>query len=291
MDTTSPLFEKLDECIGFVDIAGRQVETILRGGSISEAEQSQIIQKAHQTFSFLHQNLHSFHSENNRNYYLEIGVKLHNKCRNLVSPNYVEIRALLRAISGLIILAFGDRTAKVFAICIKLLSKSGEEFIRENESRANDCFSICISLWNSAKEETLAIFEQLPPLEIQELKIYIAKCFVGKLTMLTKHFVDNEETTSIIMAALDIIQTLQLSYKFTIIEKLLGISNSYSQLSSKETAINLMHLCLDTLQLHPPTNKPEQSDPSANNENEIEKYIELKMRCCLALSYLYSELK
>lgn len=61
--------------------------------------------------------------------YLALGVKLHNKARNLVNDSYIEVRSLLKSCAAFIFLAVSQNMKLQGAITVlKILSKSGQEF-------------------------------------------------------------------------------------------------------------------------------------------------------------------
>ena len=108
----------------------KSLEPLIRGASsdVIENTKKSISSKALSLFQNINQS--DYFTSADKDGFLALGVKLHNKARNLTNDTYSEIRTLLKACAAFIFLGVSHNMKVQGAITVlKILSKSGQEFL------------------------------------------------------------------------------------------------------------------------------------------------------------------
>lgn len=107
----------------------KALEPLIRGASIDIIENTKktVFKNALSLFQEIKNS--DYFSSSDKDSFLALGVKLHNKARNLTNESYSEIRSLLKSCAAFIFLGVSQNMKLQGAITVlKILSKSGQEF-------------------------------------------------------------------------------------------------------------------------------------------------------------------
>jgi hypothetical protein len=159
-----------------VETIVKLVEILLRGGSLNEksAQDSNILlNESYSVLKWYSCGNQPIPSDIERKDGLNLAIKLHNKSKNLTSNSQVQLKNILKAISGHMLLFYGDNSPKVFCPVIKILTVAGKDL--QHCAPALDtsfqCLSAVVKIWSMSN--ITAIQQTLPPLELQEMKIAV----------------------------------------------------------------------------------------------------------------------
>jgi len=106
---------------------------------------------------------------------MKLAIKLHNKVKNLASNSYLELRNVLKANSGLMLIFYGLKSLKVISPAVKILSSAGKDLQRCSNADAISlqCLSSAVQIW--ASTNSIMIEQLLSPLEFQDMKILVCQ--------------------------------------------------------------------------------------------------------------------
>jgi hypothetical protein len=299
------------------------VETILRGKTSSVNMQDLLCLsfKCYDFFSSTDADASNL-SPSIKTKFLEHGVKLYNKIRNLTAI-HLEIRSNLKATCAWIFGSFGESSSKVFSICLKLLAKCGEDFSKISKEspsvspeaynqKALRCYSAALSLWNHSEE--IELYNQLPPLEVSEIRLSIFRCLLGRIRLVGTTTKDEQhplkELKKDISKAAEMIPTFHLRYRLSLVELIYDIispqngrfftsdlassESSSSTFSLNQDVISYYTLCLDILEIpnDPKVTEGKTDDfPVAEERLLYNRKVDLSVRAYLSLAFLYAEMK
>lgn len=222
-----------------------------------------------------------------RSQIMDLSIKLHNKCRNITMNQYLEIRTVLKASSAYIFSYLGGKSAKVHSTVLKLFSKCGEEFSQlcNNERLADICFKEVEHLWKVIEENSLC--EELPPIEVQEIRIGVFHSLVGKIRMSMNKEPDVKQLKQFIAPAMDLCRSIPLKHKLLFIDTLLHIGSAAADNEdTRNEALSFYRTGIELL---------EQSDKNVNDNEENSMHlgtlIQLKAKAYLAMILTYCEMK
>lgn len=290
-----------------IDNVLKRLETLLRSSQsrASSHEVQELVGYARRIFEYFHDVVVNKREEvqvENSNDYVELAVKLHNKVRNLNAPILSIAKNLLRASAAWMFILFGEKTSKILSIIIKLLSKSGEELCRQEDTKALglDCFNACIVLWKSSGD--VPIYDQLPALELQDTKFCVFKSLQGVImnSNVTKmHANDIKQVASF---GVDIAESLDDRFQLSLVDTLFKIGHQFADCQEdthknrKVDAIHFLNLAVSILRkpafqnmLH--TDVDVDTSASDGKSSLIRTYLDLRVRVYLALVYIYTDIK
>lgn len=221
-------------------------------------------------------------SETERNRLLDLAVKLHNKCRNL-SSSHLEVRAILRASCAWMFATFGDRHYRVSIIVMKLMRKSGDDMhLVGNSKYALECWVAASNLWHYIK--STPSIDQLPPLEVQDLKLSIFNCYLGILKTKGQEGdrKNTQEALANLQAAMELLPFVSFTNRIGLAQVLVSIASTFAV--SKELqndAINMYNKCVEIL------DASKLNDYGESSAEAKYKVNNLRLRCFLSMAYLY----
>lgn len=163
--------------------------------------------------------------------YLQMAILLHNKARNLIQSTFLELRAILKAVSACILYNYSSPSTKSMIMCIKLLTRSGQELniIRNQKERSFLCYISATNIWSKQLNQSI-LSSSLAPIELQELKMSSFQAYLDIAIYLTQDIIINSLNTNqkdkikqSIMCALDLVQSLPSSNKLTFAESVMNI--------------------------------------------------------------------
>jgi hypothetical protein len=268
-------------------------EVMLRGGlsRASEEELEQTKADSYRLYRYFHHGdgigkLLEKISDGSKRNLLELSIRLHNKIRNLPS-SLIETRAILKAACAWAFATLSERHDKVSIIVIKLLRKAGEEMFHINlHEKALDCFEVAINLWSTI--ESAPYIDQLPPLEVQDLKLAVFFCHLQILKLVN---LDTESIKSIkqyLQSCFELLPYVSTKNRLTLAESLADIASKLSgKKEFQQSSISIFDKCVEILNSHDlMADKPH----SASNESEqkrLQMASALKLRCYLSMAYIF----
>lgn len=262
-----------------------KIEVMLRGGSmkLTDDDVDDLKHDAYDIYALFRKGHNMNLSEEYKRQLLEISIKLHNKIRNL-SNSLIEIRAILKAACAWAFAALSEKHDKVSVIVIRLLRKAGEELTHiKIMDKAFDCFIAATNLWKTV--ENAHYIDQLPPLEVQDLKLAIFFCHLQVLKLLSAEDGKTNEIKEHLQAAMNLSPYVSIKNRFNLAELMAGIA---SQLSMKNqfhsAAINLFDKCIDILDSK---DLNLENNASAEVEMKLKHVNTVKMRCYLSMSFIF----
>lgn len=110
---------------------------------------------------------------------MNLAVKLHNKVKNLPSNQLLmEIKFILKAAAGYMLVYYGCKSWKVICPTIKILSSVGKDLQKFDSylPLALSCTSSAIKLWNNSNG--IMLQDLLSSLEYQDMKILVFQVFL-----------------------------------------------------------------------------------------------------------------
>jgi hypothetical protein len=282
---------QLTEVLQDIEVIIQMVETILRGktNSVDLDQLLTLSDKAYEYFSdpMELEGISSNINDASRTKYLEIGVKLHNKARNL-GQSQVAIRSNLKAACGWMFAAFGEKSAKVFMIVLKLLAKCGEDFrkfVGKND-RALACFETAISLWSNV--ERLELRDRLPPVDIQDMRIAVFRSHLGKGKILMNQTASLKDVKGTLTSAFEMVPSLHLRYRISFVELIMDLITKHFKSEPKMSeAINFYSMNLDVLEI--PNDKFDENDEVNEQDELIQRKMELSIRSYLSLAFIHAD--
>lgn len=291
----------MDTIIPDIDKIMSKLELLLRGGQSkiqsNEIQELLILSNKIYLFFFNIVSKGNEYNSNQKNQFLELAVKLHNKARNLTSQNLTEIRTILKASCAWMFIIFGDKNSKILSTIIKLLTKCGEEFHlnHKNNRCASECYnSVCI-LWSNSND--IPIYNDLPPLELQEIKLAVFRSLIGKINIEINNDEKNFEIKKIkqnFASILSLVSGLHIRYRLLIIDRLLKVGHKCADLKMNlRDALHFITIALDLLdnvKIDELINCNDDNVVSSKVVDEFkEQIIEYKIKSFLMLVYIYSE--
>lgn len=321
-NSTSKL-DNLNQIFYEVENISNTIEVILRG-KIHTIDVPKFLTGLDQIYDYFHERCKADFKEvngTNKNKYLEIGVKLQNKIRNLNANNlqYLEIRTVIRAICCWIFLYFGELNPKSYLIILKVLAKCGYDFhhhLAESSSselfntkekmiyRALVCYDTQLKLFEGADD--LQVYHRLPPLEIQEIRMAVFRSIVGSMKILFDlgghpDWIENEEVGRkerlmselhrLMQLARTLVPSLHLRYRICLVELLFEITRenlSHEQGVAHE-AISYYTSALDILEI--PNDRIHESEDREEEASLNRRKLDLESRAYLGLSFIHAENK
>lgn len=309
-----------------VENVSNTVEVILRG-KIHTIDIPKFLKDLDEIYDYFHRRSKTDFEEvisTNSNKYLEIGVKLQNKIRNLSSNNlqYLEIRTTIRAICCWIFLYFGELSAKSYLIILKVLAKCGYDFhhhLAEQSALSSDlynskkkflcralvCYDTQLQLFESADD--LQVYHRLPPLEIQDVRMAVFRSIVGSMKILFEvgghpDWEEGEENPAArrvklmdelhrrLILARSMVSSLHLRYRICLVELLFEIIRDRLSQEGGEMsdAINYYTTALDILEI--PNDRVHDSEDREEDASLYRRKIDLEMRAYLALCFIHTEI-
>ncbi|RYH20879.1 hypothetical protein EON65_22210 [archaeon] len=182
--------------------------------------------------------------------YLEAAIKLYNKLRNVPPHGFQEVKMLLKGACAWLFSLFAERNGKSLSVLLKTLSKCGADFnsVYHKLDMAVECYNAVISFWEAAAD--MDVFRDLPPLELQFIKICVFSCMLFKLGVCFSAE-DNKSFKSLFTKALELSQSLPTRHKLQLVDKLMSfgqqISNDEKQLSKAASYFQQAHDMLERL--------------------------------------------
>ena len=177
---------------GLVSDVEKQIELIIRGGSIGGQNQSapiesrQLLNAASNLFDTLSSPLlqQEYLDVQDKTARVNAAVRLHNKVRNLAPAAHAELRAIAKACAAWMLMLFNQPVPKSLCAVIKLLSRAGQETQPFSELISLACCKAAIKLWGRVSLQTLS--QLMPPLEIQDIKIAVFQAYLDQADILVR---------------------------------------------------------------------------------------------------------
>lgn len=265
-------------------------EIMLRGGhsKMTEDEIESIKLDSYRLYDVFHNgseimDLVNRISEETKRSFLEAFIKLHNKIRNLPS-NLMETRAVLKASCAWAFATLSEKHDKVSIIVIKLLRKAGEELVLIHiDDKALDCFAVAINLWRTI--QNASYIDQLPPLEVQDLKLAIFSCHLQVLKLLNLENGTTMEIKDHLQSAMELLPFVSIKNRLSLAELLADIA---SRLSTKKqfhsSSISIFDKCIEILD----SKELQRENMSANDTEDKWKHANtIKLRSYLSMAYIF----
>eukprot|EP01031_Cornospumella_fuschlensis_P024462 gene24462-29565_t len=161
-------------------------------------------------------------------HYLEGAIKLYNKLRNVPPHGFQEVKTLLKGACAWLFSLFAERNGKSLSVLLKTLSRCGADFfnVYHKTDMAVECYDAVISFWETAAD--IDVFRDLPPLELQFIKICVFSCMLFKLGVFF-NAQDHKALKSLSTKALELLQSLPSRHKLQLVEKLQSFGQQMSQ--------------------------------------------------------------
>ena len=324
-------FKKMSELLQIksdIDTVLKKLEVFLRS-SQSKADPQEIqelVGYAYRIFDYFHNVVVNKKEEvrvDNNQDYVELAVKLHNKVRNMTVPSLSIAKNLLRACAAWMFILFGDKTSKILSIIIKLLSKSGEDLCRCEETKAYGlhCFNACIILWKSSGDVNL--YDQLPALDLQDTKFCVFKSLQGVIMNSNIATMDISDIKQVASFGLELAESLDDRFQLSLVDTLFKIGHQLTnQDNNKNDALYFLNLAINILRkpifIQILQEEDERYGDSSDGEGTIVRggvgqvatdsgdidkdaersrtslvrtYLDLRVRVYLALIYLYANME
>jgi hypothetical protein len=291
---------ELLQVTGDIDRILKRLETLLRTSQSKATQQDvqELVGYAYRIFDYFHDVVVHKREQvqvDNSNDYVELAVKLHNKVRNLNLPMLSIAKNLLRATAAWMFILFGEKTSKILSIIIKLLSKSGEELCRHEETKSYglNCFNACIVLWKTSGE--VPTYDQLPALELQDTKFCVFKSLQGVIINSNIAKMEINDIKQVASFGLDIAESLDDRFQLSLVDTLFKIGHQLASGENKIDAIHFLNLGISILRkpifqniLH--TDVVDHSS-SEGHSSLVRTYLDLRVRVYLALVYIYTDIE
>jgi hypothetical protein len=265
------------------------VEVLIRGGIQSklDSEKEIIIELGLQTLNWVSScEINEFANSCNqteKDEYVNLAIKLHNKVRNLSSDSYKVTQTILKACSAWTLLAFSQMKPAGIGMMIKLFSRVSND-AQHIDKLQNHILSSCqqvTSLWGKLDLESLS--ESMAPLELQELKTAAFHSFLD----CANYSKNIEETRKALLGALDLVQSLPLGLKLSFVNTSMKVGSALANASSFQDSIQIFKISLQII-------GSILSLKITNHESMMfdrENIMKAKVKCLLSIIYSYTETK
>ena len=270
----------------------KEIEILLRGGKVrnpGDDELTAIERSSRDLLMYYSSPKASDNSrliDNNlRTSLVSLGVKLHNKVRNIIDANQTQnkIRAILRATAAYMFKIYGDMVAKLFAACIKLFSKSGREMLHFNELTevARNCLKEVDLMWKGTAPNMI---NGLTNLEVEDIKTALCLSYID---LVHSYSDDSKKVPDMEIAlnnCLNCIDGLPMNFRLILAEISMQIGQRIADSRCNIIeSLKFLKIALDAL-------KFSNVEDEVDNRTKL-RFYELRVKTYLMQSYIYSEMK
>lgn len=277
-----------------IDKVSSRLEVILRGNKLSDQEENQLLNDCKEIYIFF---ISSISQENQfdesmRRTFIGLAVKINNKSRNLDNGPFIEVKAYLKSISAWILSLMGDINSKTYSAIMRLLIKSGEEFVYLSQfNRGLECFNASLSLWKNFSVNSS--FGFIPSIEMMDLKNLVFKCSLSKLKAYRKLELSSNELKKIINQTKEMISEVNIQNKLSLIEQLHELGAFSITQKNFDEAYYYFINCLEILEMNSFRDDAEEDNDLIQQRKEVELkgIIEYKLKTHLSLLFIYVEQK